>query len=85
MLIQNQAMVRILWLRKLQKRLQQSLDVSRGKQIVAASNQAHLLESIVHHDGEMIRDWNVLARQHDVAQHGRVDGNKSVFAARPST
>src|SRR5665213_3243978 len=33
----------------------------------------------------MICHWNILARKHDVAEQGRIDGNNTAFIAGPRT
>ena len=41
------------------------------------------LARVVDHDGEVIGDADVLARQHHVARWAGVDGDPPVFAGRP--
>ena len=73
--IQDQAVMGIGRFGQGQQRLQQPLDMGGGQQILAPRHQGHALKSIVHHHRQMIGGRHVLARQHQIAEQQRIDGD----------
>ena len=75
-------MVAIAGLREVQQRLQHTLDVGRLEEVLPAHHLGDPLPRIVDHDGEVIGDADVLARQHDVAGGAGVHRDPAVLAGR---
>ncbi len=70
--------------RQIQQRLQNSLHMRRREQVVAARDQRHTLKRVVDDDRKMIRRRHLLARQHDVAEQPRIDGDGAMLALGPA-
>ncbi len=53
--------------RQAEQGLQQALDVGGFEEVLAPDHVGHALQGVVHRDGQMVGDAEVLAGQHDVA------------------
>ena len=68
---------------KAEQGLEEPLDRRGREQVAAPHDVGHLLEGVIHDDGQMVGDADVLARQDDVARQGRVHLDSAVFTSGP--
>ena len=79
-LIENEPVMGVFRTWKMEKRLQHALDMGRSEQVEAARDQRYVLKRIVDHDRQMIGGRRVLARNDDVAEEERIDGDPARLA-----